>query len=61
MAVEFIVFDGDKEVDWVDPVEGVRETDDAWLVDNGYSVFAIEKRPGRTVMQRVMNAAGGAS
>ncbi|MEW1933096.1 hypothetical protein AB0362_12985 [Rhodococcus sp. NPDC079359] len=48
-ATEFVVFDGTEEVDWIGPVEGVRETDDHWFVDNGHDVYQVDKRPGRTV------------
>lgn len=57
MATEIVTIDNGVETDWIDPVVEVRETADAWLVDNGYGTYEIEKRPGRTVIERSRAAA----
>jgi len=36
MSLEFVVINNDgKEIDWVDPVETIRETKHYWFVTNG--------------------------
>lgn len=45
----FIVSDNNVETDWIDPVYGVRETVDAWLVDSAADIYMIPKISGRTV------------
>ena len=51
---EFVVFDGDQETDWYDPVakDDITETDEGWTVDNGWGEWFIEKIEGRTVVIR---------
>nr|WP_179275248.1 hypothetical protein [Rhodococcus sp. 06-1059B-a] len=52
MTIEFVTIDAGRETDWIDPVIDVRETETHWLVDNGLDIYAVEKRPGRTIVIR---------
>lgn len=53
MSQEFVVFNesGD-EIDWIDPVVSLVETDVDYLVDNGYHKYEVDKKAGFSYILR---------
>ena len=50
--MEFVAFEDGQELEWVEPMVSVRETDEAWFVDSGHYVYEVAKRPGMTAEVR---------
>lgn len=47
MGKEFVVIDDHKEeVEWIDPVLEIEETDDAYKIYNGYYYYHVSKKEG---------------
>lgn len=53
MVDEFVLFEGGREVDWIDPLEELTETPTSWIVDNGYYVYTIPRNPRLTYTIRL--------
>ena len=54
MENEFVVFNEHGQgVEWIDPVRGIEETDEEWIVHNGYHEYRIPRLPGYTCEIRV--------
>lgn len=51
-VTEFVVIEDGKEVDWIDPVLSLEETETHWHIDNGFSVYTVGRTPGRTHLIR---------
>lgn len=54
MKLEFVVFEDGEEVDWLDSVENVQETELFWIVQTEYNEYKVEKGPNRTGQLRIL-------